>query len=155
LTTDPKSPLFPNATINDLRVAAHACRKTAKTTERWENLKADDVRYFINDIGGWPIGKQFDSWTEAAKMLEAEIDRLDPPKPSIIIYTTAPSDYDGFSVRELDANAGTDNRGKIVRKVIMETRDEEWYRQRCGSGLHATATQDEVDRFPEIWRLKS
>jgi hypothetical protein len=71
----------------------------------------------------------------------------------VTLYTTAPSAYDGFSTRELEADAGRDNRGLTVRKVALEARDLEWQTSRYGSGLHACATPEDAARFPSIWRL--
>jgi hypothetical protein len=80
------------------------------------------------------------------------------PAPSasdrITLYTTAPKAYDGFSTRELSANAGTDNQGKTVRLVSLEARDRDWQASRYASGLYAYATPGEARLYPMIWRLE-
>lgn len=67
----------------------------------------------------------------------------------LTIYTTAPSQYDGFSATEACSDAGRDDRGR----VSLERRDLDWQTTRYGSGLHGWATEDEASRFPTIWRL--
>ena len=71
----------------------------------------------------------------------------------IILYTTAPADYDGFSTIELSPGAGHDNRGKVLRKVSMEPRDKQWQTGRYASGLHGFVPPDEAAKYPEIWHI--
>lgn len=71
----------------------------------------------------------------------------------IILYTSAPKDYDGFSTIELSADAGRDNRGQVLRKVSMEPRDKQWQTSRYLSGLHGFAPPEEAAKYPTIWRI--
>jgi len=63
----------------------------------------------------------------------------------VVIYTTAPRDYDWQFTRELDANVGIASNGKVIRKVEIETsRTSPPWRaehqcQRYASGLHMAA----------------
>src|SRR5262249_40219095 len=45
----------------------------------------------------------------------------------VLIYTTAPTDYDGFSTKTVNEHVGDDG-GKAVRLVELEERDENWQR---------------------------
>ena len=54
----------------------------------------------------------------------------------VVIYTTAPSDYDWSFTRELSADVGKVSNGKTIRKVeIVEARAETQC-ARYASGLH-------------------
>lgn len=57
----------------------------------------------------------------------------------VVIYTTAPRDYDWQFTRELDANVGIASNGKVIRKVEIETSRAEHQCQRYASGLHMAA----------------
>ena len=48
----------------------------------------------------------------------------------VVIYTTAPRDYDWQFTRELDANVGIASNGKVIRKVEIETSRAEHQCQR-------------------------
>ena len=59
----------------------------------------------------------------------------------IIGYTTAPANYFGFGTMALEAH-GT-YCGKVVLKIAMEPEHAEWQRQRNGSGMHPTWSEEE------------
>ena len=59
----------------------------------------------------------------------------------IIAYTTAPASYFGFGTTALEA-CGT-YCGKVVLKIAMRPEHAEWQRQRNGSGMHPTWTEEE------------
>src|ERR1700744_4961641 len=71
-----------------------------------------------------------------------------------IRYTTAPAAYDGFGTREIDADAGRDHRGQVVRKVAIEAQHLDWQERRYGSGLHGCTDEGDARRYPQIWGLK-
>lgn len=71
----------------------------------------------------------------------------------LILYTSAPRDFDGFSTIELSVDAGRDNRGKVLRKVSLEPRDREWQTGRYLSGLHGFTTPEEAAKYPDIWKI--
>ncbi len=78
---------------------------------------------------------------------------MDEDKTQVVLYTTAPAAYDGFSTTELMADAGQDDRGRVIRKVSLERRDLEWQTSRYDSGLYAWTTPEDAKRFPTVWRL--
>lgn len=71
----------------------------------------------------------------------------------VTLYTTAPAVFDGFSTRQIQAEAGRDNRGMTVRMVSLEPKDCEWQTSRYASGLHAYTTPEDAMRFPSIWQI--
>lgn len=83
---------------------------------------------------------------------------LGGPPPSeagrVVLYTTAPAAYDGFSTREIASDAGTDHRGYVVREVSLEPRDLDWQTNRYASGLHAYATAATAAKFPALWQIR-
>lgn len=152
-------PLFPGATANDLRVAAKACREAAKvgeTIERSEQGK--NATWLLDDllegVRGRPVSLIATTWTEKAAILEAEIDRLDPPPPSTILLTVSPECYDGFGSRTLDPDVGCDDRGRTIRRVSVANLHFTWQVTRYDSGCHAWTTPEDAARFSAIWRLK-
>jgi hypothetical protein len=52
----------------------------------------------------------------------------------VLIYTTAPVDYDGFGTTTIGV-FGLDRRGREIRGVKAVPRHADWQRQRYGSGL--------------------
>lgn len=80
----------------------------------------------------------------AAREPDAVLPPEDTP-PRTILYTTAPEDYDGFGARteQILGTYGTNGKGRTYRKVSIPEEHVEWYRKRCGSGLHNTHTEDE------------
>lgn len=71
----------------------------------------------------------------------------------VILFTTAPVDYDGFSTRELVQIAGRDDRGRKIRKISVLPRDLEWQKGRYASGMYAVATPEEAARFSTFWDI--
>jgi hypothetical protein len=71
----------------------------------------------------------------------------------VLLYTTAPGEYDGFGTQTLDADTGRDNRGMVVRLVSVKPEHLDWQQQRYASGLHGYATPEDAKRWPTIWRL--
>ena len=58
-------------------------------------------------------------------------------------YTTAPKDYDWFGTETVEAVAGRDKRGRIIRKVRGPESYVEAQRARYGSGLHMAVDEPE------------
>ena len=65
--------------------------------------------------------------------------------PRTILYTTAPDDYDGFGARteQIVGDVGTNGSTRTYRKVSIPDEHVQWYRNRCGSGLHNNHTEHE------------
>jgi hypothetical protein len=61
----------------------------------------------------------------------------------VIIYTTAPSDYDWSFTTELAANVGTTKNGKTIRKVEIQKNRADAQCDRYSSGLHMRADETE------------
>jgi hypothetical protein len=59
----------------------------------------------------------------------------------VVVYTTAPDAYDGFSTRTEAEDVGQ-TCGKQVRRVSMEERDYVWQTSRYASGLHMAIRED-------------
>ena len=59
-----------------------------------------------------------------------------------MLYTTAPSDYDGFGART-ERMVGTYGTDKQYRVVSIPSEHALWFSQRCGSGLHNVHTEAE------------
>ncbi len=70
-----------------------------------------------------------------------------------VVYTTAPEAYDGFGTRTLAEVAGTDRRGKTIRKVGIRPNAWEWQTQRYGSGMHAAVEEGEIEKFSDLWMM--
>jgi hypothetical protein len=66
-------------------------------------------------------------------------------EPRTVLYTTAPEDYDGFDARteQILGTYGAGHDQKTYRRVSIPDMHVEWYRGRCGSGLHATMLEEE------------
>lgn len=65
-----------------------------------------------------------------------------------VTYTTAPEDYDWFGTRTVGV-AGTDRRGRPVRKVEGPAGYAEGQRARYGSGLHMAVDEAEWRKLLE------
>ena len=65
--------------------------------------------------------------------------------PRIILYTTAPEDYDGFGARteQIVGEVGSNGSTKTYRRVSVPDEHVQWFRNRCGSGLHNNHTEHE------------
>lgn len=70
-----------------------------------------------------------------------------------VVITSAPMDYDGFGTIELAAQAGTDHRDRVLRKVGIDPKHWEWQTSRYSSGLHCWETEERVADFPQLFRL--
>jgi len=70
-------------------------------------------------------------------------------EPQAVTYTTAPVDYDWFGTKTVDAFAGKDARGRIIRKVSGPKSRVEAQRCRYGSGLHLAADEVEWSKLVE------
>ena len=72
-----------------------------------------------------------------------------------VAYTTAPAAYDGFGTVELVQVAGTDQQGRVIRKVGIRPEHGEWQTQRYGSGMHLTVAEDLVlgSKYADIWTM--
>lgn len=70
-----------------------------------------------------------------------------------VVFTSAPVDFDGFGTQTLAANAGTDHRGIVLRKVAIRPEHYEWQTVRYGSGSHTWGTPEEVKRFPQLFSV--
>lgn len=75
------------------------------------------------------------------------------PSDLRIVYTTAPEVYDGFGTTAIDPAAGTDNRGRVLRKVGIRPDAWKWQTSRYASGMHRAWTEAEVRQYPELYRL--
>ena len=76
-----------------------------------------------------------------------------PPAGLRVAYTAAPVDYDGFGTTTLDPTAGTDDRGRPIRKVGIFPKHWEWQTVRYGSGMHVAVTEDELSKFSVFWTM--
>ncbi len=138
------STLYPNATASDLREAANACR--------WHDREL--ALYLLADID-FPCpedGESLDdAWLQATvEKLEAEADRIDPPPPSSVYYTTAPEAFDGFGTRTLDPEFASDG-PHVVRKVLIQDAHARWQTERYASGWHCAVTEAELPKFANLW----
>jgi hypothetical protein len=74
-------------------------------------------------------------------------------EPRIVTYTTAPAEYDGFGTR-IEQVMGTYN-GHIVRRVTTPERHVRWQRDRYGSGLFSSWSEQDWQQVQgEIWFQK-
>jgi hypothetical protein len=64
------------------------------------------------------------------------------PQLWVVSYTTAPEDYDWFGTHTLSI-AGSDKRGKQIRKVTSKVEHVQAQRDRYKSGWHLTAAPEE------------
>lgn len=74
-------------------------------------------------------------------------------EPRIVTYTTAPAEYDGFGTR-IEQVMGTYN-GHIMRRVTTPERHVRWQRDRYGSGLFSSWSEQDWQQVQgEIWFQK-
>ncbi len=71
-----------------------------------------------------------------------------------IAYTQADPVYFGFGTVILDDAAGTDKRGRTVRKVGIKPEHWAWQTERFGSGMFQAVEPHDLDKFRDIWTLK-
>lgn len=71
-----------------------------------------------------------------------------------VAWTTAPADYDGWGTVTLDAEAGTTDRGQVIRKVLIDPRHWDWHMQRYGSGNYVGLSEAELPRFRSFWTMR-
>ncbi len=72
-----------------------------------------------------------------------------------VVYTTAPAAYDGHGTVELTQVAGTDQQGRVIRKVGIRPEHGEWQTQRYGSGMHLTVAEELVlgGKYADTWTM--
>jgi hypothetical protein len=75
----------------------------------------------------------------------SELPEDHPARPeTIVLYTSAPENYDGFGTRTLAVvgHVGHSRHKEPVRKVAIEKEHLEWQLGRYGSGLHTSTSDD-------------
>jgi len=72
---------------------------------------------------------------------------------TVVTYTTAPADYDGFGTRT-DRAAVARSSGKLIRRVRTPAPHVNWQRMRYGSGLHMAADEAEFAKMREYGLLE-
>lgn len=100
-----------------------------------EEIQAKFVRYAETRVEYVTPDLSWESWQDAWAGFVKEYPQYAKPE-TVEMYTTAPTDYDGFGTKTVIADAGKDC-DKTVRKVEVVKEHETWQRQRYFSGCHS------------------